>query len=312
MASTVSRYFGSSLKYLEDLGRSVVGQSVVEHGGQSSPTPDAGSKPTADNSEYTITTTSTTWHSSFLSLLKTSYSHIIKPCLALLATAFRALYVFLYYLTHNLSFTGRINPPEWTLLRDLPTMHLDRAYLLTLLTSPSVLVRDYRRWRRRKGIRFARPKIRTFVEQEEDGRDPDAEYEAEMRNRFKVLKRGGPHLGQENPFDYVSDDEDEWDSERARERRLWRELETRQALERGVVEAGLRAEWELKGEGEKGGSGEKGVEGEERLEGKEEEGTVEEHAGRPEDVGRERDVIVGPKIGRKEPKRGPKKRKSRR
>ncbi|KAB5566268.1 hypothetical protein GE09DRAFT_1284084 [Coniochaeta sp. 2T2.1] len=303
-----------NLKYLEDLGLSVVGQ-----GGQSSPhssTPDVvGKTPTADNSEYTHTTTSTTtWHSFLLSLLKTPYTHILEPSLALLATAFRALYIFLYYLTHNVSFTGRrLTPPEWTLLRDLPIMHLDRAYLFTLLTSPSVLVRDYRRWRRRKGIRFARPKIRTFVEEEEDKRDPDAEYEAEMRNRLKVLKRGGPHLGQENPFDYVSDDEDEWDSEGARERRLWRDLETRQALERRVVEAGLRAERELRwdaGEVDGGGDG-RGVEGkgfevEERVEGKEEEVKLEEHAGR------DRDVIAGPKIGRKEAKRGPKKRKNRR
>jgi hypothetical protein len=123
----------------------------------------------------------------------------------------RAVYVFFFYLTQHIEWTGRDRVRQWTIFDDLTNVHWDWPYFFSVLRHPSLGLRDYRRWRKRKGLRFARPKIR-FVEFE--FRDPEENWAMEDRNWDTANRRGGPFLGQDNPFDYVSDDEGGWEGDR--------------------------------------------------------------------------------------------------
>ena len=142
------------------------------------------------------------------------YRHCL-PFLALvgryLALAIRVVYVFLYYLTQHISYTGTDRLREWTIYRDLANVHWDREYAWTIVCSPSLGVRDYRRWRKRKGLRFARPKVRVVDAEWRD--DQEEMWRMQEKNWEIVRLRGGPLLGQVNPMDYVSDDDDDDDDD---------------------------------------------------------------------------------------------------
>lgn len=149
---------------------------------------------------------------------------LIRPIIKLLALigkylalALRAVYVFFYYLANNvnrddMSWYRKEARHQFTLASELPFFVFyittdDVRYALSCLVSPREGYRDFRRWRRRRRVRWAKPKIRSFVH--EGGRDYDAEDALVQRNVAILRRKGGPMLGQKNPMDYISDDEEE-------------------------------------------------------------------------------------------------------
>ncbi|KAH8903607.1 hypothetical protein BR93DRAFT_191829 [Coniochaeta sp. PMI_546] len=260
--NAISRFFHSTYLYLERLTR-----PVVEQGGQTVSTPSPEVTGLSVSAYVQIA-----WHyiEGFLNGTYFVLTLLIITLLTLLGKYFtlvlRAVYVFFYYLTQHVNWDGKDIVREWTVFRDLPNIYIDRYYLWAVVCSPSMGLRDYRRWRKRRGLRWARPKVRTHFDVEE--RDPEAVYQMARRNWATVRRRGGPFLGQANPFDYVSDDEGNWESkDRAGEGRDGKEdvVRTEHVEQRGGDVAGLETG--------------------------------------PDDV------VKGPSVGRKEARRGAKKRK---
>lgn len=203
-------FFYSTYLYLERLTR-----PVVERGGQPvfAPTPDAttgGTDARVIIYHYIEGLSNGTY---FLAELL-----ITRPLSLLgkgLYLALRAAIVFLYYLAQHVGWDGRgRGVREWTILRDLPNMHIDREYVWAVARSPSMGLRDYRRWRRRRGVRWAKPKVRQHGGHPGEWADPDEAYRQERRNWETARRRGGPFLGQPDPFAYVSDDEGKWEGKK--------------------------------------------------------------------------------------------------
>ncbi|OIW24639.1 hypothetical protein CONLIGDRAFT_648771 [Coniochaeta ligniaria NRRL 30616] len=255
----VSRFFRSIYLSLELLTR-----PVVEQGGQqtvSAPSPAALTDPGISTYEQIALHYIERFANGIIFIAEFSVK-LFTLLGKYFALAFRAVYVFCYYLLQYANWDGKDVVREWVIFRDLPNMHIDRHYLWAVVCSPSMGLRDHRRWQRRRGIRWARPKIRTHVDVEE--RDPEETLRMIQRNAAKAQRRGGPFLGQQNPFEYVSDDE---------------------------------GNWEGKGKGKK----------EDVVETEHREGQSEPREPQPEP-----EAIKGPSIGRKEAKRGTKKRKPKR
>jgi hypothetical protein len=110
-------------------------------------------------------------------------------------------------------------------------MHIDMEYISACIREPSMALRDWRWWRKRKGVRFARPKVRKFVSYEQDIRDGEAEQRQYDLNTRKIVKRGLPLLGlQEGAADLLASDEDEDEADKGKKK-----VEKRRQLEKGTL-----------------------------------------------------------------------------
>lgn len=226
----VGRFFRSIYVVLERLTR-----PVVQQGGQTlSPAPEGTVTTTsAGSTNLQIAWQYTRWLANgtyfVLDLLLGPLIRTCIPVFTLLGKHFivslRAVFIFLSYLVQYIDFTGKDKFHEWTLLTDLTNMHWDWPYFFSILRHPSLGLRDYRRWRSKRGLRWAKPKVKV-VDVEE--RDHEERWELEDRNWEIVRRRGGPLLGQDNPFDYVSDDECAWEGDGKKEKVLG-EAEHREA-----------------------------------------------------------------------------------
>lgn len=217
--NAVGRFFHSIYLYLERLTR-----PVLEQGGQT----------LFPSSEARVTTTSDgsanlkiAWHCIRWSANSTYFLLILllRPLFRLCVSVFallgkyfalslRTAIVFVFYLSQHMNWTGTESIRQWTLLGNLVNIHWDSPYFFSILLNPSMGLRDYRRWRNRRGVRWARPSVRLV---DAEVRDCKERWELEDRNWETERQRGGPLLGQGNPFDYVSDDEDGWEGSRKHE-----------------------------------------------------------------------------------------------
>jgi hypothetical protein len=141
---------------------------------------------------------------------------VVRPCIKLLcllgeqfALALRATYVFFYSLFVYINWYGGEAKHRWTLHSDLPFhIHVDIPYLIATARSPSKGIQDFKRWRRRKKVRWAKPKIHVFDELLAYNTDEEAEQMRKWTQAQTQRRRNGV-----DKYRHVSVDEENEESE---------------------------------------------------------------------------------------------------